>query len=794
MTSIFHVRGNVLYDFDSNEDVDDFYPYFYVIGNEPPKFFENYERVDLNPLVFDGFKYVEVDKRVWRVYAREPGEVPAMRNEAIKHGFATSQSYIKYAYRAGLDFGKLNLGRDIKDLIERGLKSEVSFASVDIEVVGDNVVVGYSLDGDDVDFIVSDVRRVQKDVFEGFPIDFTYLVTYNGWGFDVQYLPSMGKYALKTPDGLRPIMDLFAFFAGGFKASLGLTKEALGLYDVASEFNVHEKLGLDKREFMRLKLKRSRISELSMREIKDYLRIDVLTTHYLAKKIMPILSALSSVLDVNPMIINQIAETASPGHLAEGVIHKYGVEKEGIVLQDVRRDFNYEAGEKARARSSGVFHNVVELDFSALYPSLMIQDHVGPIGIKECQNGFPVRILHREIKKYEERRVCFDGDWINSIIKYFYNARLSTKELKKKYGEAPDQAVKILVNSAYGIFGKEGFGIINPWVAGYIAQKTTSIQDYLWSVFDGVYYKHLNSVYSDTDSLYVVLDGTKPEDVLNDVNSEVGKRWGELLKMKIEGVWDWVFIPSGEDRNPLRKAYVKYGGEGIKIKGAKFSPRWLPRGLRYGEYEDFIASLILNPRKYADLINDFVKSAPLDELFIEDSMRWFDLVFTREGGVTKHIDRKRINALASIAGMCRSARILILENKIAFTCNNESGGEKHYVNPNEFLNVLVIPIEMRGEVKKYVVLLGDKPYYIEFKYKWSGAREVLTSEGEDEEEEEEEEDSEENRLVIEVRSDARKEVTPEEVRKVARRYLMEHDIVTTIIRTLRSQSSILQFT
>ena len=67
------------------------------------------------------------------------------------------------------------------------------------------------------------------------------------------------------------------------------------------------------------------------------------------------------------MVVAQVGETASPGHLFEFLIHKE-MERLGYVLVDRRKEAEYAAGDKVRVRAAGVFCNVAEYDFSAMQP------------------------------------------------------------------------------------------------------------------------------------------------------------------------------------------------------------------------------------------------------------------------------------------------------------------------------------------------------------------------------------------------------------------------------------------
>ncbi|WP_188603294.1 DNA polymerase domain-containing protein [Vulcanisaeta souniana] len=551
--------------------------------------------------------------------------------------------------------------------------------AIDVEVRGGKPIYGYTL-GDDVN-ITSDVRDIAG-------VDFDIAVTYNGWSFDVKYLPMYrnSRYALYTDDGVKPLMDLYVFVESGFKSSLGIQEEASKLYDVAIQLGIHRSLGIGEAELLRLKSLQSRVDQLTTSELTTYLGLDVLITHQLAMRWLPVLQALGAITGSNPMVINQVAESASPGHLAEALIHKY-LQFNGIILQDRRREMDYEAGDKTRARSYGLFRNVGEYDFSAMYPSLYTQDNVDPINIRECQSGFPVRTTKGT------KRVCFEpGGLVHKVLSSLYRARKVTKALKATYGDAPDQAVKILVNSAYGVFGKSGIGMVNEWVAAYIAQKTQAIFDDLWQRYQ--------PIYGDTDSMYIQLDGRDADKLLMEINDYLHRAYGPLMEMKLEEVWDVVYIPRSKAGGAAEKTYIKMRGDELVIKGGALKPRDLPRGLRYGAYRDWVRALLLGDARLDDLISKFISGASLEDLFIEYSISFRDLLYTHEGSQIRTIDRSRFPALAYLA--VASGREALIDLR-ARTINAKP------IDLDAFVDVLYLPIETQGETKAFAFLINNEP-------------------------------------------------------------------------------------
>ena len=698
---LYYIGGNTFITGDGKKV--ELKPYFYIIGSSIPKpkgvVIEEVD--DLTPYVWDGVGYRESDLRVFRAYAEKPGLIPQLREHFRREGFRVSQSYIKYALRHSIDRAfksKASIEKvlnNIDEVIRDALSRMPRFMALDVEVVNGEALYGYTFDGESVS-ITPNMEDVLKDA-----VDADLVVTYNGWYFDTRYLQTYNNspYAIKTPDGPRPVMDLFVFVGSGFKAALGLQEEASKLYDVAIQLGIHRELGLDETRLLRYKIMQARVGSAHERALKAYLMTDVKVTYKLASRWLPILQALGAITGSNPHVINQVAETASPGHLAEALYHKY-LELNGIVLEDREREYAYEAGDKTRARAPGTFRNVGEYDFSAMYPSLYTQDHVDPINIRECESGFPVSLVDSHGGTIT-RRICFEpGGLIHKVLASLYRARKVTKALKAQYGDAPDQAVKILVNAAYGVFGKGGIGMINEFIAAYIAQKTQAIFDDLWNRYQ--------PIYGDTDSMYIELAGRDPNKLLEEINDYLHKTYGELMEMKLEDIWEIVYIPRGRGGGPVEKNYIKLNAEKVVIKGGALKPRDLPRGLRYGPYRDWVRMLLRGEARLEDLIREFTSRASLEDLFIEESMMYRELLYTNEGTPIKSIDRSRFPILAGLA-----LEWYLRDGKPVNIDLNAREVNGKPIDLDAFVDVLYLPVDTQGRVKSFIILPpGGKPQFV----------------------------------------------------------------------------------
>jgi len=690
-------------------DWDCAYPYLYAIGDRQPmsRLIARVEKVDLRPMLFDekALRYREVEgRRVWRVCANSPGDIPKLRDMLIERGYSVSQSYIKFALRVSGDTNLKSGPPDIPKAVLEAVQRTPRILAFDVEEVGSVAYVGYTTNGVDVDIIK--VRRDTRLPPSELPGDVDYAAGYNVFKIDVKYLPMVGRYVVDASGRFVPLIDLYLLFTGGFGGALGKVESSEGLYDVARQLGIHVELGKSDVELLRIKRKRAKLGQLDEEEVERYLGMDVLVTYRLAARVIPILEGLGAAVGGDALTIAQVGEDASPGHLMEFLIHKK-MERLGFVLGDRKRKWAYAAGDKVKVRAVGVFRNVAEYDFSAMYPSLIAQYGVDPTSLKECADGYEIALGEgrdgKELAVKMRRRICFEGGPIWELHVTVLEARKAVKKVSK----AADQAVKILANSGYGIYGKSnGFGIINEGVAAYIAQLSLAVFEDLWNKF--------SPVYGDTDSTYIPLNGQDPERLLEEINSYVADKWrgphGSRLEMKLEGVWDIFFVPPAESGRPAEKHYVKIRGNEIIIKGAALKPHTLPAFLRYGGYYHWAKvitteAVTLGEASSLSTLLAQIRELPIEDLFVEKSFSLRDFFYTDDGKPISTIDASRQPIAAWLA--YKYGRVVA-----------RFSGREISVEPKLDLDAIdtvwYLPVVSRDKVYTYYLLADGRPVEVVF--------------------------------------------------------------------------------
>lgn len=239
------------------------------------------------------------------------------------------------------------------------------------------------------------------------------------------------------------------------------------------------------------------------------------------------------------------------------------LEKLGIVAPSVRssdsRVYDAQQGGHVLEPLTGLHRHVWVFDFKSLYPSIIRTFNIDPLSyVAESQPGddliqTPGGAFRRE----------------PAILPKMLDELFPRRDVAKKNGdEVASHAIKILMNSCYGVLGTPACRFYNPALANSITG--TGRELLLWSKqwFERAGYTVL---YGDTDSLFVrsgIPDaeqaratGKQLAATLNqDIAAFIGERWRvtSRLELKFEKLYLRLFLPRA--RNSTRGASKRYAG------------------------------------------------------------------------------------------------------------------------------------------------------------------------------------------------------------------------------------------
>ena len=159
----------------------------------------------------------------------------------------------------------------------------------------------------------------------------------------------------------------------------------------------------------------------------------------------------------------------------------------------------------------GLYNHVMVLDFKSLYPSIIRTFHVDPLALVCAEDD--------AIPGFKGGEFSRSRSILPALIEELWAAR----ELAKEAGQvANSQAIKIIMNSFYGVLGTPNCRFFDPRLASSITMRGHEILQKTRDLIEEAGYP---VIYGDTDSVFVWLaQSTEEADVLgpqltNDLNS-----------------------------------------------------------------------------------------------------------------------------------------------------------------------------------------------------------------------------------------------------------------------------------
>jgi DNA polymerase-2 len=239
------------------------------------------------------------------------------------------------------------------------------------------------------------------------------------------------------------------------------------------------------------------------------------------------------------------------------------LERRGVVAPSVRADDSRvhaaQQGGHVLEPVTGLHRNVWVFDFKSLYPSIIRTFNIDPLSYVEQPQ--PGADLIRTAGAAFVRTPA--------ILPRMLDELFPRREAAKKAGDGvASNAIKILMNSFYGVLGTPACRFYNPALANAITG--TGRELLLWSKawFEAAGFKVL---YGDTDSLFVDSGSDDPvrarargRDLAAALNSELDRhikeRWGvaSRLELEFEKLYLKLFLPRA--RHSARGASKRYAG------------------------------------------------------------------------------------------------------------------------------------------------------------------------------------------------------------------------------------------
>lgn len=302
----------------------------------------------------------------------------------------------------------------------------------------------------------------------------------------------------------------------------------------------------------------------------------------------------------------------------------------------------------------GMYEHVLVLDFKSLYPSIIRTFKIDPMGLIE---GIKQPDSSHSIPGFNGAHFHRQKHFLPDIIEDLWQARDFSKA---NNDQAASTAIKIIMNSFYGVLGSTGCRFFDARLSSSITQRGHEIIQRTAHWIDQRGYQ---VIYGDTDSVFVWLKDKVPADQASSIGqqlaSELNQWWTEniqnqfqldsFLEMEFETHYHKFLMPTvrgSETGSKKRYAGLTADGE-IQFKGLEaVRSDWTPlakqlqtelyRRVFYNEpYIPFLNAIvedILNGHKDRDLIYrkrirrnlfDYVRNVPPQIQAARKAHQWY---------------------------------------------------------------------------------------------------------------------------------------------------------------------------
>lgn len=296
--------------------------------------------------------------------------------------------------------------------------------------------------------------------------------------------------------------------------------------------------------------------------------------------------------------------------------------RSGYVAPMPAKDIKQSPGGYVLSSQPGIHHQVVLLDFKSLYPSIIRSFHIDPLALHLGQDDPDA------IEGFLGARFARQHSILPRLLESLWSAR---EEAKNAGRSAMSQAIKILMNSFYGVMGAFGCRFFDPRLASSITLRGHEIIKDTRNLLET---EGWQVVYGDTDSVFVSLGRDMSDENVPSVAAElaeqVNRYWRErladqglesFLQMEFETHFSRFFMPTvrgSSTGSKKRYAGLVAGPEGdLVFKGLEaVRSDWSPLAQ---EFQQGLFERVFTDRPYEDYIRnlaDEVRAGRLDDKLI----------------------------------------------------------------------------------------------------------------------------------------------------------------------------------
>ena len=289
--------------------------------------------------------------------------------------------------------------------------------------------------------------------------------------------------------------------------------------------------------------------------------------------------------------------------------------RRGVVLpsktEEKENEESYE-GAFVFVKSGGVFENVACFDFSSYYPTIITTLNLSPeIEEGSEEEGIIPAITHKFLKEKER------------ITKLMKSVERGSEQYFKYYELR--QAVKGIVNAVYGVMGYKGFRLYDVNVASRV---TEAGREGIKAVIRFAKEKGFETLYSDTDSIFIQIPFEKCEEFAEEATDYINKIFNckeRRFTFEFDKYFAKIFFKGVKKRYAARVVwdggkecdYVLIRGfESVRTDTPKFTKTLMEDMFKIILYSKDRKEMVKELKEYvSECIKNFRK-APLEEVAI----------------------------------------------------------------------------------------------------------------------------------------------------------------------------------
>lgn len=308
---------------------------------------------------------------------------------------------------------------------------------------------------------------------------------------------------------------------------------------------------------------------------------------------------------------------------------------------------------QADIQNGFVLENVAQLDFSQMYPSIMVTHNISPetINCLCCENE-----VHIEKVPSLGYRICFKRKGIVSeALAHIVQRRNHYKEQKKNHHpnsiniQSKQSSLKWMLVTSFGYLGYRNakFGKLESHeaVTAFGREKLITAKE----VSEEYHYKVVHGI---TDSIFIQKKDHSPisKTELTQLCLEIQKR--TKIKMEVEGIYSWLcFPPSTQDEKlPVANRYMgrftdgNFKGRGIITRRKDFPKLIRDAQIQMIEWMCQFKTIKEMQSKENEIINLFYS---YDKKLVLGNLHWRDLVIQKS--TSKEPEDYTVDAPSTIA-------------------------------------------------------------------------------------------------------------------------------------------------